>query len=76
MSGEVIVAVLSLFGTLIGSVFSNRLTIYRIDQLEKKVNAHNNLVERTYKLEESEQIVFEKLKSINHRINELKGEIL
>ena len=76
MSGEVIVAVLSLFGTLIGSVFSNRITIYRIDQLEKKVNAHNNLVERTYKLEESEQIVFEKLKSINHRINELKGEIL
>lgn len=76
MSGEVIVAVLSLAGTLIGSVFSNRLTIYRIDQLEKKVNAHNNLVERTYKLEESEQIVFEKLKSINHRINELKGEIL
>lgn len=76
MSGEVIVAVLSLVGTLIGSVFSNRLTIYRIDQLEKKVNAHNNLVERTYKLEESEQIVFEKLKSINHRINELKGEIL
>ncbi len=78
MSSETLVAILSLVGTLIGSVtaimVSNKLTVYRIDQLEKKVNKHNNLVERTYKLEEAEQIVLEKLKVINHRIDELKGE--
>ena len=49
--------------------------LYRIEQLEKKVNAHNNLVERTYKLEENEHLLFEKLKVINHRIDDLKGEL-
>ena len=52
---EILVAVLSLVGTLGGSllgvVASSSLTRYRIEQLEKKVQAHNNLVERTYQLE-------------------------
>lgn len=55
MSDTVIVAILSLAGTLIGSglgvVASSRLTSYRLEQLEKRVQAHNNLIERTYKLE-------------------------
>ncbi len=79
MLSEIIVGILSLIGTLAGSVtaimVSNKLTVYRIEQLEKKVNAHNNLVERTYKLEENEQVVLEKLKVINHRIDDLKGEL-
>ena len=79
MPSEVIVGILSLIGTLTGSVtaimVSNKLTVYRIEQLEKKVNAHNNLVERTYKLEENNHVVFEKLKVINHRIDDLKGEL-
>ncbi|MBQ4639346.1 MAG: hypothetical protein IJB69_02385 [Clostridia bacterium] len=49
------VAVISLLGTLGGTLggilISNRLTVYRIAQLEEKVNKHNNLVERTYRLE-------------------------
>ncbi len=48
-------AIASLIGTLVGSlggiVVSNRLTTYRIGQLEEKVNKHNQVVERTYKLE-------------------------
>lgn len=52
---EIIVAVLGLVGTLAGSflgvVASQRLTQFRLNQLENKVNQHNNLVERTYKLE-------------------------
>ena len=55
MTEAVIVAVLSLTGTLGGSLLgilaANRLTNYRIEQLERKVNAHNSLVERTYRLE-------------------------
>lgn len=55
MTDVVIVGLLSLGGTLIGTfggiIASNRLTAWRIEQLEKKVDKHNNLIERTYKLE-------------------------
>ncbi len=76
MSEAVTVAIISLFGTLGGSLIgvlaSNRLTVYRIEQLEKKVEAHNNLVERTYRLEEEQEVEKEKLKVINHRIEDLE----
>ena len=55
MSSEMIVALLSLAGTLIGSLsgilVANKLVNYRITQLEIKVDKHNSVVERTYKLE-------------------------
>lgn len=55
MSEGIIVAILSCIGTVLGSglgvITSSRLTSYRLEQLEKKVAEHNNLVERTYKLE-------------------------
>lgn len=55
MDSELMVALISLAGTALGTLggilAANRLTNYRIAQLEKKVQAHNNLVERTYKLE-------------------------
>lgn len=55
MSESVIVALLGLAGTLAGSFLgvltSQKLTTYRITQLEEKVSKHNNLVERTYRLE-------------------------
>lgn len=41
----------TLGGTLGGILISNRLTVYRISLLEEKVNKHNNLIERTYRLE-------------------------
>ena len=50
MSEEIFVAVLSLAGTLAGSLCgilaANRMTVYRIEQLEKKVDKHNSVVER------------------------------
>lgn len=55
MTSDIWVALFSLVGTLAGTlggiVISNRLTAYRIAQLEEKVARHNNLVERTYRLE-------------------------
>lgn len=55
MSEAIIVALLGFAGTLLGSLFgvlaAQKLTQYRLAQLEEKVNKHNNLVERTYKLE-------------------------
>ena len=55
MSDTVIVALISgvftLVGTIGGILASAKMTNYRIEQLEKKVEKHNNVVERTYKLE-------------------------
>ena len=73
------------FGSLLGVVVSSKLTTYRIEQLEKKVEKHNNLVERTYDLErreallearlsEHETLFAEKLNTANHRIEDLERE--
>lgn len=55
MTETIIVSVISLVGTLGGSLggilVANKLTNYRVEQLEKKVEKHNSVVERTYKLE-------------------------
>lgn len=69
MTDTVIVAIISLLGTLLGSFGGTQLVKYRIEQLEKKVEKHNSIVERTYSLEE-------KVKVANHRIEDLerKGE--
>ena len=69
MTDTVIVAIISLLGTLLGSFGGTQLVKYRIEQLEKKVEKHNSIVERTYILEE-------KVKVANHRIEDLerKGE--
>lgn len=73
---EIIVAGLSLVGTLIGSFLAQRkstaLIAYRLEQLEKKVQAHNNLVERTYHLEERMEVHEERIKVANHRIDDLE----
>ena len=75
---SIIVAALALIGTLAGSYMANRkssaLIAYRLEQLEKKVQAHNNLVERTYKLEERAEVFEEKIKVANHRIDDLERE--
>ena len=76
MNETIIVGFLSLLGTIIGSLggilASNKLVNYRIAQLEKKVEKHNNIIERTYKLEEEEKITEEKIRVINHRIDDLE----
>lgn len=77
MTEAIIVAVLGLVGTLAGSYFANRkstaLVIYRLEQLEQKVSKHNNLVERTYALEESVALMDERVRVANHRIADLEG---
>ena len=72
----IIVAALALVGTLAGTYFANRksaaLIAYRLEELEKRVQAHNNLVERTYRLEERTELQEEKIKVANHRIDDLE----
>lgn len=76
MSETIIVALLSLAGTLMGSLFgilaANKLVVYRIEQLEKKVEKHNNVIERVYNLEKDEAVIKEEIKVANHRIDDLE----
>lgn len=78
MSDAILVAIIGLGGSCLGSVIgvlaSNKLTQYRIEQLEKKVDKHNNLIERTYKLEKTDELLEEKIKVANHRIEDLERE--
>jgi len=72
----IIVGVLAMIGTLGGSYFASRktavLVVYRLEQLENKVNKHNNVIERTYKLEEKCCLFEEKFNVANHRIGDLE----
>lgn len=76
MSEPVAVAMIGLVGSIIGSLIgvlaSSKLTNYRIGQLEKKVDKHNNVIERVYKLEQGQAIQEEEIKVANHRIADLE----
>lgn len=63
----------SLLGSLIGVIVSSKLTQYRIEQLEKKVDKHNNVIDRVYALERRVSLNEEKIKVENHRIEDLEG---
>lgn len=76
MNDVVLVALISLIGTLGGTfggiITSSKLTNYRIEQLEKKVEKHNNVVERVYILKKHEAVIDEEIKVANHRIDDLE----
>jgi len=78
MSDTIIIALISLIGTLGGTfggiLATSKLTNYRIEQLEKKVDRHNSIIERTFRLEENDKLLEEKLKVANHRIDDLERE--
>ena len=69
MADAVIVALIGLggsgLGSLCGVIVSSKLTTYRMEQLEKKVDKHNTVIERTFVLEEQ-------MKVANHRISDLE----
>jgi uncharacterized protein YcaQ len=76
LSEGIWIAVIAFGGTLVGTfggiIASSRLTAYRLEQLEEKVDKHNELVERTFRLEENCSLLDEKIKVVNHRIDDLK----
>lgn len=76
MSDTIIIALISLIGTLGGTfggiLATSKLTNYRIEQLEKKVDRHNSIIERTFRLEENDKLLEEKLKVANHRMDDLE----
>ena len=73
MSSEIVVALLSLVGTFFGTFSGIKLMSYRIEQLEKKVEKHNSVVERQYDIEKITAVLSEEIKVANHRISALEG---
>lgn len=72
MTSEIVVALLAFLGTLIGTIggilTSAKLTNYRIQQLEKKVDKHNNFAEKI-------PIIETKLNVVDHRIDDLEKKV-
>ena len=77
MDSVIITALISgactLVGTLGGIFASSKLTAYRIEQLEKKVDQYNHLIDRVYRLEQRDAVFDEEIKVVNHRISDLEG---
>ena len=80
MTSEVLVAVLSLLGTAFGSVTgimaANKLTNYRIAELEKKVDKHNTIIERFALLEQDNKAQWNCIGDLRNSMDEIKKEIL
>ncbi len=76
MITEIIVALIGLGGSAIGSIIgiavNSKLTAYRLEQLEERVNKHNEVIERTYNLERQEAVMEEEIRVANHRIDDLE----
>lgn len=76
MNETVVIALISLLGTLFGTfggiVTSGKLTNYRIDRLEEQVKKHNDVIERVFKLEEHGAVIDEQIKVANKRILDLE----
>lgn len=76
MDSTIVIALISFAGTLMGTfggiITSNKLTNYRIEELERKVEKHNKVVERVYVLEKDKAVFEEEMKVANHRIEDLE----
>ena len=72
MDSAIVVAVISGLFTLVGSfggiIASSRLTTYRLQQLEEKVNKHNQVIDRVYALERHNEVQDEKIKTLEREV--------
>ena len=79
MSDAVIAAIIGLAGSGAGAfggiLISSKLTQYRLEQLERKVEVHNGIIDRVYKLEQHNEVQDEKIRVANHRIEDLESTL-
>ena len=79
MSEAIVVALIAsaggLIGSLVGMVSNKNMIEYKLEQLTKKVDAHNKVVERTYELEKRTDVQEEKITQMDHRIDALENKI-
>ena len=73
---SIVVGLLAMSGTLGGAYLANRkntaLIAYRLEELEKKVDRHNSVIERTYGLEKRAEVLSEELRDVLRRLSELE----
>ena len=62
----------SLLGTLGGIMVSNKLTAYRLEQLEKKVDKHNDVLERVALMEQNEKTIWRRVDELRSEVHEMK----
>ena len=74
---ELYIAFIGLMGSAVGAaagvILNTKLIVYRIEQLEKKVDKHNNTIERTFTLEKKVSVLEERIDVANHRIEDLEN---
>ena len=79
LDSTIIVGILSVIGTLVGSfggiIAANKLTNYRIEQLEKKVDKHNTIIERTYIVERDMKTAFSYIEELKKNVKNLQDDI-
>lgn len=79
MNTEIVVAMIGLIGSVAvqfgGILVNSKLTSYRLEQLETKVNQHNNMIERVYKLEQENAVQDNRLAVTDHRLNDLENKV-
>ena len=77
MTESIIIALitggLALLGNVISNISTHSKTMYRIEQLEKKQDIHNKVIERVYQLEKVTEVLEERQKVANNRINDLEN---
>lgn len=76
MTDTIVVAILALVGTLAGSWMTSQKTQWRLDQLEKKQDKHNSIVERFAIMEHDETTQWKRIDELREDMEKLKGEML
>lgn len=73
---QIVTALISVLGSVIGTfagiLTGSKLIAYRVEQLEKKVEKHNQVIDRVYKIERFDAVMEEEMKVANHRISDLE----
>lgn len=79
LDSNIVIALVSFAGTALGTIggilTANKLTNYRISELEKKVEKHNTVVERTYAVERDIKLAFQMISEEKDAIEEIKDDI-
>ena len=83
MNTDILVSLITSLATLLGVVLTvyaggkrtRDILLYRIEQLERKQEQHNSLIERMYRVEERIELHDEKLKVVNHRLEDIQREV-
>lgn len=74
IDANIIVSLVTLAGTILTVISGSKLTAYRIQKLEEKVQAHNNLIDRMYKVEQKIEVDENRIKVTEHRLEDLEND--